>query len=634
MAKLMMSRRLVILSFILLILGVGVVGLVAPLNNEAAGQTEQPLTLVIRAEKVVSNLGTSWEDWCGATFEFLPDGRMICGELRSGKVRLIENNTLQPEVLIDLDSFSGYKNPGVIDEQGLVGLAIDPNFETNQYVYLHWTYRPDSSSNQTSRQIARFTLVDDQLIDKKVLIDGIPGAKQHVGGPLEFGPDGRLYITGGEAGDQKKAQDPESPLGKTLRINSDGTIPADNPFPGKPYYTMGHRNVFGIGFHPLTGVSYATENGPDTNDEVNILIAGSNYGWPEVIGSSDNPEFVSPIWNSGSGTIAPTELEFYTGDKYPQELVNDLFFMAYNSRSLERIELEAPGYNKMVSHHSYELPPTGVGSYTDIELGPDGYFYVSELSSISKIFFEYTNVSTSVQVSQPLPTTTGTATTITAKIVDQFGNSVANAPLDFFASGSPIGIASTNEDGIASLPFTTYTGGDVLIMASFGGNEQYRASASEGVTLVVEGSTIQPPQILEAMAENSLLVRLSLTSPGGQNDNSTIRFSVRFVDPRTESEIPNIPYVVEIRRENTILFSAPAVSSTSPNLHEHTFDAFGPAEIVIRDINNSAVNVRFGVNVVPEFPVYAALVPMLGFALAIMLMRFIKSRSAASPLGV
>ena len=96
-------------------------------------------------EKIVPELGTELDDWCGVTFEFLPDGRMICGELRSGKVRLIENNTLTPEPLIDLDVFAGWKAPGIFDEQGLVGLAIDPNFEENHHVYVHYTYVSNAS---------------------------------------------------------------------------------------------------------------------------------------------------------------------------------------------------------------------------------------------------------------------------------------------------------------------------------------------------------------------------------------------------------------------------------------------------------------------------------------------------------
>jgi glucose/arabinose dehydrogenase len=365
----------------------------ASMQQYGAAQSQE--TVVIKTEKVVANLGT-----CGVTFEFLPDGRILCGELRDvlsgqtarvARIRLIENNNLLPDPLLQLDIYADYKNPPdntVFDERGLIGLALDPNFEENHYVYVHWTYLVDAETNQTARQIARFTLSENRLVDKMVILDGIPAAKQHVGGPLEFGPDGKLYITGGEAGEQRMAQNLESPLGKILRVNPDGTVPEDNPFAGKPFYTIGHRNSFGIAFHPLTGVPYISENGPNTNDEINMLQAGKNYGWPAVIGNTTDQSYVSPIFDSGNGTIAPTELEFYTGDKYPQEMQNDLFFLAYNPRSLERLKLQAPDYDRVEARFSYPLELAGVGSYTDIELGPDGYFYVSDFKSIYKVIFE------------------------------------------------------------------------------------------------------------------------------------------------------------------------------------------------------------------------------------------------------
>ena len=620
-AKIVKLQRSVLLSLMIFAF-VSTFGIAAGQQKES----DESYSVTITTQKVAT-LGTSLDNWCGVTFEFLPDGRIMCGELRGGAVRMIVNNTLQPDPpLLELDIFRGYKDQGVIDEQGLLGLALDPNFDENQYVYLHWTYVVDSATNQTARQVARFTLDGDHLTDKLVLIDGIPAAKQHVGGPLEFGPDGKLYITGGEAGMQKLAQEMGSPLGKILRINPDGTIPDDNPFPNQPYYTIGHRNSFGIGFHPVTGVPYITENGPATNDEVNILYAGKNYGWPAALGSSDDPRFISPLYDTGTGTIAPTELEFYTGDKYPKELVNDLFFLAYNTRSLERIELEEPGYDKVAAHHSYELPPTGQGSYTDIELGPDGYFYVSDFKSISRVMFDYSNVATNIEIDQLPSTSPGTATTITAKLLDGFDNPVVNVPVSFFASGTAIGAASTNQEGIARLVYTPLSGGEFSITAKFDGNQQHRASASEGVTLVVEGSSVHPPQIMEAMAQNNLLVRVIVIPTGEQNDNSSIRFSVKFVDPRTEVELDNIPYLVEITRENTILFSQRAVSGKTVPLHEHIFEELGPAEIAVNEINNSDSSVRFSVNIVPEFPLLF-LVPAFAFALAISVLLYGRLRS-------
>lgn len=589
------------------------------------GTAETPYDLAVTTETVVPNLGSGLENWCGVTFEFLPDGRIICGELRGGKVRMIDNNVLLPDPLLQLDIYTGYKNPPdctIFDEQGLIGLALDPNFEENQYVYLHWTYQVgdtvDCGNTQSAKQVARFTLVDNKLVDKKVLLDGIPGAKQHVGGPLEFGPDGKLYITGGEAGMRTKAQDMESPLGKILRINPDGSIPDDNPFPGKPYYTIGHRNSFGIAFHPVTGVPYNTENGPDTNDEINILYAGKNYGWPDVLGTSDDERYVSPIFDTGPGTIAPTEMEFYTGDKYP-DLVNDMFFLSYNYRSLDRIVLEPPNFDKVIAHYRYQLPTTGIGSYTDIEMGSDGYLYVSDFKSISRVLFEYRNMTTTIQLDPIGTTSTGSLTSINAKVTDYFGKPVADAPLNFQASGTSIGTASTNQEGVARLVYTPTSAGEFSITATFDGNEKYRAATSQAVNLTVQGSTTSQPQILEAMTENSILVRLSLEPPINQNDNSTLKFGVKLVDPRTENELQNVPYVVEIVKERASVFSQQSVTGQGV-VHEYKLNQTGPAEIVIKDINSTADSVRFSVNIVPEFPAQALLVPVAALAVVVLLM--------------
>ncbi|MDW8275725.1 MAG: PQQ-dependent sugar dehydrogenase [Candidatus Nitrosocaldus sp.] len=322
---------------------------------------------------IASNL----ED-CGVTFEFLPDGSIICGGLKSGKVQLIKPGSGSPVELIRLDVYHSTKPSGQFDERGLIGLEVDPEFISNNYVYLHWTYW-DEEDQTSYRQVSRFTLRDDRLTDMQVLLDRLPASWQHNGGPLEFGPDGKLYVTGGDAAEFRRrslAQDTDSLAGKILRINKDGSIPEDNPFPGSPIYTLGHRNVFGIAFHPITGRAYVLDNGPETGDKLSILYPGNDYGWPTLLGGGG-------IY-SWEGAIAPTEMIFYTGSKYAG-FENDLLLLSYNLRSLLHIELEGPNYDVVKSIKEYRLPSRGIGSVTDIEQGPDGYIYVSDFKTIWRL---------------------------------------------------------------------------------------------------------------------------------------------------------------------------------------------------------------------------------------------------------
>ncbi|MGH9921552.1 MAG: PQQ-dependent sugar dehydrogenase [Nitrososphaerales archaeon] len=356
----------------------------------------------ILAEPVVQGLGD-----CGTSFVFVPDGRIFCGELKSGRVRLIENFQLSPDPLITLNDFNIPKEL-ISGERGLTGITIDPEFQKNHYAYLHWTYL-DLENNKTYNRVARFTESNNKLTNMTMLMDRIPGNKMHNGGPLEFGYDGKLYVTTGDAlGRSKTAQNIKSLAGKVLRINPDGSIPKDNPFPESSSYTLGHRNVFGIGFHPLTKIPYVTENGPTCCDEVNMLIAGKNYGYSSIVGRDTShiintgeivksmislilaqDRFMEPLLEI-SPTIAPTELIFYTGDKYDGE-ANNMFFTSWNTRELYRVTLKPPYYDKILSIDKHFIEFTGFGGLLDIEQGPDGYLYVSSFDSIMRLVFEYSN---------------------------------------------------------------------------------------------------------------------------------------------------------------------------------------------------------------------------------------------------
>ncbi|MFQ5970543.1 MAG: PQQ-dependent sugar dehydrogenase, partial [Nitrososphaerales archaeon] len=331
------------------------------------------------------------------------------------------------------------------------------------------------------------------------------------GGPLEFGYDGKLYITTGNGQDfavssvmraqALRAQDINSPAGKILRINSDGTIPEDNPTPGLPYYTLGHRNSFGIGFHPVTKMPYITENGPACCDEVNLLTPGENYGNPYVTGKDnydkDIPEelvgkkFVEPLMEF-TPNIAPTELIFYTGDRYPGE-VNNMFFLSYSNRELYRVVLEPPNYDEVISTGLYPIKfgakdalykadvPGGFifNSLLDIEQGPDGYLYVSSLDSIVRLDFVYTDIPTTISVDVEIVNLKQLdLLKLKAKISDYFGNPVADVPVNFFDSDKLIGSAISNQEGIAQLEHTVEAADQHTITAKFTGGEKYKESSS------------------------------------------------------------------------------------------------------------------------------------------------------------
>lgn len=249
-----------------------------------------------RITAVTRDLDTIWE------VAFSPDDRIFLTE-RQGRILTLGPGSPAPTV---------WARPPAVEfsEAGLMGLALDPGFPDQPHVYVCHTYREDDGGLRN--RIVRYTEQGDGTGGApEVLLDGIDGAGIHDGCRLGFGPDGLLYVTMGDASDASKAQDPDELNGKVLRLTDQGETPADNPY-GNPVFTLGHRNPQGLAFHPATGVPYITEHGPENHDEINVLEAGDNYGWPHVRGKDDGGgRFHPAIWTSGSGgTVAPAGAAF------------------------------------------------------------------------------------------------------------------------------------------------------------------------------------------------------------------------------------------------------------------------------------------------------------------------------------
>lgn len=223
-------------------------------------------------------------------------------------------------------------------EAGLLGLVLAPDFEQSKEAYAYYTY--EKGSNQFNR-IVVLQLDNNSWLEERILLDEIPSGTYHHGGRVKIGPDNKLYVTAGDASNPQNAQDKTTLGGKILRMNLDGSIPDDNPFPNSYVYSYGHRNPQGITWSP-DGTMYASEHGQSANDEINRIEAGKNYGWPLIEGEEKREELVSPLFTSGNGnTWAPSGMAFYD---------NKLYVAALRGTALLEFDLELKEVKEIVDN--------------------------------------------------------------------------------------------------------------------------------------------------------------------------------------------------------------------------------------------------------------------------------------------
>ncbi len=255
----------------------------------------------------------------------LPDGRLLVTE-RPGRVTILGQGTTA--TIHDIRH---------IGEGGLMGAELDPDFEENGFLYLYYSYQEDS---RVFNRVSRFVLEGDNLRDEEILLEKIPGDRFHNGGRIRFGPDGALYITTGDASKPDLAQDLDSLAGKILRLNPDGTIPQDNPFPDSPVYSYGHRNPQGIAWDQEKERLYSSEHGPVRQDKVNLILPGKNYGWPLVECGEGEREFENPLICYTEFTLAPSGMDFYPGEG---DYRDQLFIAGLRGNMVMRIALDEEG---------------------------------------------------------------------------------------------------------------------------------------------------------------------------------------------------------------------------------------------------------------------------------------------------
>ncbi len=344
-------------------------------------------------ETVAQDLKVPW------ALAFSRDGRLFFTE-RQGRISVIGKIGERPRTLVEIPEVVEGA-PGQIAE-GLLGLALDPFYPEAPYLYVYYTYLRDG---RFFNRLVRFQDRGHSATVDRVLVDEIPGSSWQNGGRIAFGPDGKLYVpTGGGHGGPKvtsvgtvslpsllhvivdgdrEAQNLDSVAGKILRLNRDGSIPVDNPFPRSPVYSYGHRHSQGLAWHPTTEALYITEHGPPGGwDELNRVEAGRNYGWPRFKGYTASIKlgfvFFTPepyAWPVAVYTpaIAPSGASFYRGDAFPR-WKNNLFFATLAGQHLHRLELSADGAR--VAGEERLLDGT-YGRLRAVVEGPDGFLYVS-----------------------------------------------------------------------------------------------------------------------------------------------------------------------------------------------------------------------------------------------------------------
>ena len=330
----------------------------------------------LRAMVMVRGLEHPW------SLAFLPEGRMLVTE-RPGRLRMLRGARLEPQPVGGLPEVSPHGQGGLMD------VALHPRFRENAWVYIAYSER---GADGWGTALARGKLVDEpgkvRLAQVEVLFRQSPRGRagQHFGGRIVFDGAGMLYLTLGDRGEMERAQRPDDHAGSVIRLHDDGRVPADNPWAGKPgwkpeKFTLGNRNMQGAAVHPVSGLLWTHEHGPQGGDEINVIRPGTNYGWPVItygvnygigtkIGEGTAKAGMAQPLTAWVPSIAPSGMAFYSGDVFPAWR-GDLFVGSLKFGMLVRLKLDG---EKVVREE--RIQRLSLGRIRDVRVGPDGFIYL------------------------------------------------------------------------------------------------------------------------------------------------------------------------------------------------------------------------------------------------------------------
>lgn len=517
--------------------------------------------------------------------QFAPDGRLFVAE-QGGRLRVIRNGSLLPTPFLTVAVSS-------VGERGLLGIAFDPDFAVNQFVYIYYT----ATSPTIHNRISRFTANGDVAVSGSETVvlelDNLSSATNHNGGALNFGPDGKLYVAVGENANGPNAQTLANLHGKMLRINKDGTIPTDNPFfaaatgRNRAIWALGLRNPFTFAFNPNQSQMFINDVGQSTWEEINDGIAGANYGWPETEGPTTDPRFTSPryAYNQAGTPCAITGGAFYSPEtlQFPTEYLNDYFFADFCAGWIRRLD---------PSNNSVTTFATGIASPVDLKVGDDGslYYLARGAGAVYKVSYSATAPSIS---SHPVSQTVAPGATVTFSV-----RASGPAPLRYQWQRNGV-----NVSGATSQDYT-------FVAASADNGARYRAVVSNDhgsvlsneATLTVTSNTppvatISQPPAGTTYGGNSVI---NYAGSAGDAEDGTLPASAFTWRVDFHHDAHSHPFIPATSGATSGSFTVPTTGHTETNVWYRIFltvrDSGGLTHTTFRDVTPRVVNLTLATN--------------------------------------